>query len=244
MRKIFVAIPAYTGDIAVQTMHSLFFAKEEASRLGWEFAPDRIFTRCHDADLPMGRNAFLGWFLKTDCTDLFFVDSDIEFEPWSFTRLFSHGVDFVAGAYRKKKEEESYCIEWLPQKRVIVDEASKKPLVEVQGVGFGMVRLSRALVEKVYAVAPHHFLDILGGADDVPCPWVFESAHVDGQRISEDYTFCRKWRDLGGSVYVDPSIRVNHVGRKTYQGDVLGFIDKQVQDYRMRELKLAHGWGA
>lgn len=36
--------------------------------------------------------------------------------------------------------------------------------------------------------------------------------------LSEDYTFCRRWQNLGGKVWCDPRIVLNHHGSFTYRG--------------------------
>ena len=51
--------------------------------------------------------------------------------------------------------------------------------------------------------------------------WVvnlFENTSEDYREYSEDYTFCRRWRALGGKVYVDPHSAIDHVGSKVYSG--------------------------
>ncbi len=37
--------------------------------------------------------------------------------------------------------------------------------------------------------------------------------------LSEDYAFCRRWRDLGGRIYVDTQSKLTHHGSYTYRGD-------------------------
>jgi hypothetical protein len=36
--------------------------------------------------------------------------------------------------------------------------------------------------------------------------------------LSEDYTFCRRWQDIGGKIYIDHKIVLNHVGSYVYRG--------------------------
>ena len=226
MKKIFVAIPAYSGDICIQTMHSLLFAKEEASGMGWELKAENIHSRISDADIGLARNAFLGWFLDSDCTDLLFIDSDISWDRGVFTHLFSHDVDFVAGAYRAKRDDkEIYPVLWPEKRSMCVDAKSGKPLIEVDGIGFGFARLSRAGVEKIDKTAQRHFQDPL--IDTVKCPWLFEFAFDGEQRKSEDYIFCKRWREAGMKIWLDPSICVDHTGKKTYQGDIYSAIKRE-----------------
>ena len=38
--------------------------------------------------------------------------------------------------------------------------------------------------------------------------------------LSEDYTFCRLWQQMGGEVFLDPRTGLNHVGHYTFRGNV------------------------
>jgi len=38
--------------------------------------------------------------------------------------------------------------------------------------------------------------------------------------LSEDYTFCRRWQEMGGDVYLDPRTALNHVGHYTFRGNI------------------------
>jgi len=50
------------------------------------------------------RDRLLSGFLTTDCTGLFFVDSDISCGPGPFGRIVAHPADFVCGCYRSTSE--------------------------------------------------------------------------------------------------------------------------------------------
>ena len=38
--------------------------------------------------------------------------------------------------------------------------------------------------------------------------------------LSEDYTFCRRWQQMGGDVWLDPRTALNHVGHYTFRGNI------------------------
>jgi hypothetical protein len=42
-----------------------------------------------------------------------------------------------------------------------------------------------------------------------------------GQYLSEDYAFCRRWRDLGGEIWADMQSRLTHVGYTAYSGSLI-----------------------
>jgi hypothetical protein len=41
-----------------------------------------------------------------------------------------------------------------------------------------------------------------------------------GEYLSEDYAFCRRWRDLGGEIFADFASRLTHVGHASYEGSL------------------------
>jgi hypothetical protein len=40
----------------------------------------------------------------------------------------------------------------------------------------------------------------------------------DGILLSEDYYFCRKYRELGGTVYAAPWVKIVHAGEYIFNG--------------------------
>ena len=38
--------------------------------------------------------------------------------------------------------------------------------------------------------------------------------------LSEDYTFCRRWQEMGGDVWLDPRTALNHIGHYTFRGNI------------------------
>ena len=40
-----------------------------------------------------------------------------------------------------------------------------------------------------------------------------------GQYLSEDYAFCRRWRALGGEIWLDLRSRLTHIGPDHFRGD-------------------------
>lgn len=48
---------------------------------------------------------------------------------------------------------------------------------------------------------------------------------VDRRYLSEDYTFCRRWQDIGGDIWLDPSISLNHYGHFCFQGNPNAIIN-------------------
>ena len=45
------------------------------------------------------------------------------------------------------------------------------------------------------------------------------SLYSSGVYLPEDYTFCTRWRALGGEIWVDTRSKFKHVGRYVFAGD-------------------------
>jgi hypothetical protein len=48
---------------------------------------------------------------------------------------------------------------------------------------------------------------------------------VDRRYLSEDYTFCRRWQEIGGDIWLDPTISLNHYGHFCFQGNPQAIIN-------------------
>jgi len=48
---------------------------------------------------------------------------------------------------------------------------------------------------------------------------------IDRRYLSEDYTFCRRWQAIGGDIWLDPSISLNHYGHFCFQGNPEAIIN-------------------
>jgi hypothetical protein len=92
------------------------------------------------------------------------------------------------------------------------------------------MKCSRAMLEKM----TDHYADTLTFADRYmpqgKCVRLFDPYHFtgsDGMRhaLSEDYSFCQRWRDMGGKVYVDVMITMGHVGKYEYAGQLGQFLE-------------------
>jgi hypothetical protein len=59
---------------------------------------------------------------------------------------------------------------------------------------------------------------------------------IDRRYLSEDYTFCRRWQEIGGDIWLDPSISLNHYGHFCFQGNpeaIINFNEGQPSEPRL-----------
>jgi hypothetical protein len=45
-----------------------------------------------------------------------------------------------------------------------------------------------------------------------------------GHYLSEDYTFCQRWRAIGGRIWLDPTGMLVHVGAHDFAGSAEGRV--------------------
>jgi hypothetical protein len=205
-RGTFLAVAAYDG-LASAFVTSLF-----ASQARIEYRIDlEIFSgNCHIDD---SRNRLVRDFLETDCEQLIFLDSDVMWHESDLKKLIDHDRDIVAGIYPLKNDDEDYPVAPLPGERW----ADEYGLVEVAGVPTGFLKIKRRVFEALYNTVPHH-RSKEDGYGRLLIPVLFERTLNGLSRRGGDYEFCRKAREAGFKVYVDPSMQLGHVGPKLWQG--------------------------
>lgn len=222
MKRVFLAIPTLSGKCLPGTEQAIVFFELEAASMGWEFTQ---FRWAQDSLIAHARNVCVAKFMESDATDMFFLDSDVACGPGVFTRLMTHREELVAGVYRVKNDEERYPVIPLDGG---ASQDMETGLLEVKDIPFGLVRIRRSVIEKMIAADPDGWF-YANNAERIKCPALFNTEIRDHVFRGEDYYFCRKWRDLGGRIYVDPELMLAHVNGdgKAFSGSFAEFLRKQ-----------------
>lgn len=211
-RNVYVALPAYTGTVRVETMQALL---HEFMLMAANGISARLRVNAGDSILPRCRNMFLmDFYTHEEFTDFVFLDHDIAWEQGSLMRLLRHPVDLVAGVYPKRQDPISYPVRWLDGE---YDADPETGLVEAAGVPTGFMRLTRRCVDGMM----QRYWSLTYQEDGLPggkAVALFDFEKVEGRYWGEDYVFCHRWRGMGGKVWVDPEIRFQHIGFKRHEG--------------------------
>lgn len=212
MRKVLIGTPSYDGRIDVWFANSLI----ETVRTSYEknVYVHAIYTS-YDSLVQRARNSLFKLAIEGGYDDLFFIDSDVEWEPEWFFRFLDRPEPIVAAGLIKKTEDEGYTVKLL-NKNLKWSEDGK--LIEVDGAGTGFMKVSRFALEKLWEISEPYMND--GKENRMVCDIRVEN----GDLISEDYIVCKKWQDLGYKVWLDPTITINHIGIKKYKGNFSEFI--------------------
>lgn len=214
-KRIFLATPSYTGVTGAYSV-ALFNALHalEKAGIGCEIA---VYSgNCHVDD---GRNELVREFLRGDCTDLVFLDADLWFSGKALVELVQYDRDVVAGIYPKKQDEEEFPV-WLKGGELWTD---RDGLLEVEAVPTGFLRISRNAIKALAKTVPYYTPRNPGSEKD-RTPLIFERSLKDTTRVGGDYEFCRKWRKLGGKIYVAPEMEFSHIGESEWNGSLASFL--------------------
>ena len=205
--SILIASPCYGGQATVPYMKSILDL--QAALIEGEVPHDFLFTS-NESLIQRARNTSVATFLKTDFQKLLFIDADIEFSPEGVAKLWNLDAEVVVGAYSMKRIDKPVSA-WKDGNLVELSELDGITEVDYAGTGFMMI--DRSVFERMQSEYPD--LDHEEGKVGKCHGW-FDCPIVDGVQMSEDYNFCQKWRDMGGKVLLDPSIKLGHWGAFRY----------------------------
>ena len=214
MRRVLIGTPSYDGRIDVWFANSLIATVKQAEKKG--IFVHAIYTS-YDSLIQRARNSLVRLALTGGYDDLFFIDSDCEWEPEWFFRLLDRPEPIVGGALIKKSDKEGYTVK-LTDKDLKWSEDKK--LIQVDGVGTGFMKISRFALEKLWEISDPYMSE--GEEHRMICDIKVEN----GDLISEDYILGNKWKSLGYKVWLDPTITLNHIGTKKFKGNFNKFIEK------------------
>jgi len=229
---LFVATPAYGGQLTIEYARAVVALQGACEARG---------VGCHvelledDRIIPRARARLAARFLADpDASHLLFVDADIGFAPENAFRLLAAEKDIAAGVYPIKHLDWdriraaalagaadlqaaalSYVVRFIPHPQNAVEVEGGFAKVAYAGTGFLLIR--RQVVERVAEAHPELAADLAGEGRAV---MMFEPTiePETGEYLSEDYAFCRRWRDLGGEVWADIESPLTHVGHAAYSG--------------------------
>jgi hypothetical protein len=175
-----------------------------------------------------------------------FIDADIGFDPAAVPRYLKAEKDIVAGIYPLKSLDLEAVRDLAPGRSVattlryatklFADEtpdADGFAKAEYAATGFMLIR--RNVLEKMAAAHPelkyqHSFTaDQAATANDLAHLYALFDTSLDRDRglyLPEDYTFCDRWRAMGGEIWVDVRSKFTHVGTYSFHGDFSAYLSR------------------
>lgn len=238
---IVLATPCFGGLVHQGYMLSVCKLVKAAEAAGFDL---ELMLLGGDSLISRARAHLAAQFLdRPRATHLLFVDADITFEPEVMLRLLRADKDFVAAFYPLK------MVDWaaIPRRAVAGETLEQAGLSYVgtlldppervtdgdfstaryAGTGFQLIK--RTVFERLIAAHPElrfravHTASNTAPTGDNLCA-LFDCL-IDpetGVYLSEDYAFCRRWRALGGDIWLDLKSELTHVGPQAFYGNASG----------------------
>lgn len=232
MAIVTVATPMYGGVCSGAYTRSLMALMENLRAKGHipiylDIANESLINRA--------RNTLTEMFLRSRSDYLLFIDADQGFDHNAVIKMIEEDVDIIgapvpmkainwervgAAAKAGKENLDKYTAMYnvnmsVDQKKVMQENPGQK--VEVDYIGTGLLLVKREVFEtlKEYVGSYRSDQQHIGGIDFGEAIYDFWKTMVDPESerlLSEDYYFCKLWKDLGGKIYLAPYVKVVHVG--------------------------------
>lgn len=188
--KTMVAVPCM-DQVPARFAHSL----AALQRVGDTSVAFQIGSLIYTSRNELARRA-----VEDEADYVFWLDSDMVFEPDALQKLMKHieaGKDMVTGLYFRRVPPFSPVLFRhldINEERAIWSEFETIPdeLFKVEGCGFGCVLMRTEI-----------FMDVASRFGDMFGP-------LNG--VGEDLSFCWRAKQCGFEIWCDPSVEMGHVG--------------------------------
>jgi hypothetical protein len=202
-----VGMPLYGGMMPKQTAASLVKTATFCATSGV-----RMDLIIEAAPLPLSRDFVLDEFLAGDAQKLFWIDSDMVWQPAHFATMLalSQQVDVVCATYPSKIEKVQYCFT-LPAD----PKRGPNGLIECNGAGLGYTVVDRKLCQQVSDSKPY----VRDPMQDKYVRSVFRFDEHNGEYRTEDFAFFADIKAMGHTVWLCPYVELGHVGQRVWQGN-------------------------
>jgi hypothetical protein len=240
---IFLAAPCYGGQVNLYFMRSVLALQAACRERGVGL---HVQLLANDALITRARSRLAADFLDhPEATHILYCDVDIGFAPKDAFRLLDAGrpvsaavcplktIDWEKARAAAKAGVEDlmavavgYVVRFLPTADKSV-EVGDDGFARVAYAGTGFLMITREAMQSLVDANPQLAADLspptAAGQGRARTVMLFDTMiePETGQHLSEDYAFCRRWRDLGGEIWADFAARLTHVGHAAYTGSLL-----------------------
>ena len=173
-------------------------------------------TVAGDAAVDRARSIVGSAFLRSDADVLLTIDSDIWFRPQDAIKLFEEAMasDVMVGLYMTRNLATQPAV-ILPVDTDVVFAADSQP-VEVPFAAAGFMAIHRRVFEKLSEDLPLCHKDWTNrGADTSFWPFYLPMTIPSDDEViyaTEDFAFSKRIKEAGFGLWLDPSIRLGHMG--------------------------------
>lgn len=231
-RKLMIAIPAYDGNLNIAAAFQLPQLALAAQKHGFEIHLAHL-SGC--SIITRARNSLVNQFLESDCTEMLFVDADINFKHEDVLRIMALGSDkdILAGAYPRRAKDQKFFADIYYNEYGGV-ELNDEGLLRVNRIGTGFMFIRRHVLETMRDSHPEwkYWVDV----EQKHHYAVFDFAVTEEGYMGEDYLFCDRAREHGYKIYIDPDINLGHFGSTEFTGNFAEQVVKPMIEHTLRQV--------
>lgn len=213
----------------------------QAHNIDWRF-----MELSGDSYVHRARNTMCDRFLSDpDATDLFFIDSDMSWDPWAFIKMCLLPDDLVGGSYPVKNGWDKWTsIPAMVEKEGAYhyhgrDLGDGTALLQAHVLAGGFLRIKRHVLERYR----EHYKDLwyvepstMPDKPDHRYTQFFAAEKGEGNAFyGEDHWFSGKIRGMNVPMFIYPNATISHYGLKDWTGN----LDKWLKDKKYEADKSA-----
>lgn len=209
MKKIFIGTPAYDGKVDVPYAMALL---DTCEILKANFIEPIVRVPVCGSLLVADRNRILEMFWQSEADYLLCIDSDLGWDPRVVMRLINSGKDFCGGVYPGRKGN-GFTFRPITEEDGRIVMCPETKLLKMEYIPAGFMLLTRDAIRKMRDKFPELYYspkDSRSQTESTYC--LFNTEVWEGEFWGEDYVFCRRAREAGLEIWVDPLIEFNHAG--------------------------------
>ena len=239
---LFAAVPSHNGTIVLEGTQTLLQAQHLVLSRGGSFQLHYVMG----TTISIVRNAIVDAFLQSEADLLLMLDSDQAISPEGFAKMIDLNQPVVGCMYpRRRYNWANVRLDTVTNIDQVLYQASEyfgslaldekgeaqfvNGFARAEYAGTGILLLRR----EVFHQLMKHFPELKGrglGRDAYPeghggQRWGFfnEMQNEEGITLTEDISFCRRWRQTGGEIWIDGASEVLHIGRAVHSGNFLAW---------------------
>ena len=239
--------PCYGGQVTEPFFRS--WSKAHMTYTKYKI-PYSVTTSANESLISRARCHMVAYFMANPkATHLMFIDADINFDCVDIMHMLQHDKDIIVGAYPKKDLDwatmedalndgplnpgelkeigSNYAMNmaWVDKEEGGRRLDVQNGLIKLKDAATGFMLIKREVIMKMIDAYPDLYFNNDLNLDPEFAKWTylfFDCMHEKETKryLSEDYAFCSRWQALGGEVWLDPLIKLDHVGHFTFEGNV------------------------
>jgi glycosyltransferase involved in cell wall biosynthesis len=242
LMRVVIATPFYELKGFSPYIESLLATARLLAANGIDY---RFMALSGDSYVHRARNTMCDAFLEDpDATDLFFIDSDMSWNPEAFVRMCLLPDLVIGGSYPVKNCWEAWTSlpHWQEENGQNVLKGRElgdgSALIEAFVLAGGFLRIKREALEMFRKHYPDLWYREATSSPDDPekrFTQFFGAESIDHRFFGEDHMFSKKLRDMGVKMFIYPNVDITHWGYQRFPGNFDQYLKGKAKEQNQEQ---------